>query len=163
MARLFENIWFYRGLRCLVAGLFLLSGTLKLMDPEAFAVVIDAFGLLPDGLSGGVALVLPMLEVAAAVALILDVDWALETLGALMVLFMGILVYGIFLGLDIDCGCFGPEDPESRAFGGLRTSLYRDFFICGIMGLVYVARRQVAQSTFCGPREGINLPPSTRE
>lgn len=141
MVNLFKNIWVYRGLRLLVAGIFLWSGAMKLMDPAAFVVVIDAFGLLPEGLSGVVAVVLPVVEVAAALALICEVRGALETLGVLMLFFMGILGYGIYLGLDIDCGCFGPEDPEARVFGGLRTALYRDVAFCGLMVLVYTCRR----------------------
>jgi len=141
MEHLIKNQWVYRGLRLLVAGIFLWAGTVKLMDQAAFAVVIDAFGILPDGFSGMVAVFLPVVEIAAALALIFDVRGALETLGALMLVFMGILGYGIFLGLDIDCGCFGPEDPEARAFSGLRTALYRDVGICALMALVYVSRR----------------------
>lgn len=140
MGCVIKNLWVYRGLRYLVSAIFLGSGIVKLMDPAAFAVVIDAFGILPEGLSDGVALVLPSIEVLAAVALIFDGRGALESLSVLMLLFMGILAYGIFLGLDIDCGCFGPEDPESRAFGGLRTALYRDIGICGLMALAYGAR-----------------------
>ncbi len=111
------------------------------MDPAAFLVVIDAFGILPEGFTGLVAYVLPVVEVSAGLALLFDVRGALETLGAMLLLFMAILGYGIFLGLDIDCGCFGPEDPESRAFGGLRSALYRDFVFCGLMILVSVSRR----------------------
>lgn len=140
MGCLIENVWVYRGLRCLVSAIFLGSGIVKLMDPAAFAVVIDAFGLLPEGLSAVVALILPSLEIAAAVALIFNGRGSLESLSVLMLLFMGILAYGILLGLDIDCGCFGPEDPESRAFGGLRSALYRDMGICGVMALVYGVR-----------------------
>ncbi|BCS99078.1 hypothetical protein DSLASN_47100 [Desulfoluna limicola] len=142
MGYFFENLWIYRGLRLLVAGIFLWAGTVKLMDQAAFAVVIDAFGILPDGFSGMVAVLLPVVEIGAALALIFDVRGALETLGALMLIFMGILGYGILLGLDIDCGCFGPEDPESRAFSGLRTALYRDVGICVLMALVFASRRQ---------------------
>lgn len=136
-----KNRWVYRGLRLFVAGIFLWSGVGKLMDPAAFAVVIDAFGILPEGFSGLVAVVLPVVEVAAGLALVFDLRGALGTLFVLMLCFMAILGYGIYLGLDIDCGCFGPEDPESRAFGGLRTALYRDVVFCGFMGLVALSRR----------------------
>ncbi|VFQ44219.1 MauE/DoxX family redox-associated membrane protein [Desulfoluna butyratoxydans] len=141
MTYVLKNRWVYRGLRFLVAGIFLWSGAGKLMDPAAFTVVIDAFGLLPEGFSGLVAVVLPVVEVVAGLALIFDMRGALETLFVLMLCFMAILGYGIYLGLDIDCGCFGPEDPEARAFGGLRTALYRDVFFCGLMGLTAVSRR----------------------
>jgi hypothetical protein len=45
------------------------------------------------------------------------------------------------LGLDIDCGCFGPEDPESRAYGGLRTALYRDLAMAAGVAYLYWWRR----------------------
>jgi rhodanese-related sulfurtransferase len=49
---------------------------------------------------------------------------------------MAILGYGIWMGLDVDCGCFGPEDPESRAYHGLRSALYRDFMM--LAGVLYL-------------------------
>jgi len=36
----------------------------------------------------------------------------------------------------VDCGCFGPEDPESRAYHGLRPALYRDFGM--LAGVLYL-------------------------
>jgi hypothetical protein len=48
----------------------------------------------------------------------------------MLLLFIGVLSYGLYAGLDIDCGCFGPEDPEHLAFSGLRTALLRDFLFC---------------------------------
>lgn len=135
-----KTMWMYRSLRILVAAIFLWAGSLKLMDPEAFAVVIDAFGILPDGTAILAAWVLPSVEIAAALALLFDMRWSLETLGGLLLIFMAILGYGIALGLDIDCGCFGPEDPESRAFSGLRTALVRDIGIAILMAGTLFAR-----------------------
>jgi hypothetical protein len=55
----------------------------------------------------------------------------------MLVLFMTVLVYGINLGLDIDCGCFGPEDPE-LAYKGLKTALARDMvMMTGVMFLYW--------------------------
>ena len=45
----------------------------------------------------------------------------------LLVLFIVVLSYGMYLGLDVDCGCFGPEDPERDAFSGLGWAVTRDF------------------------------------
>ncbi|MDO9265193.1 MAG: hypothetical protein Q7U02_14580, partial [Desulfosalsimonadaceae bacterium] len=61
---------------------------------------------------------------------------SLEIITGLLVLFMAILEYGIRMGLDVDCGCFGVDDPEHRGFGSLRPALYRDM---GMMaGIVYL-------------------------
>jgi hypothetical protein len=59
-------------------------------------------------------------------------------------LFITILSYGIWLGLDVDCGCFGPEDPEAQAFHGLRLALVRDIIMMlGIFYLYYQRFRQI--------------------
>lgn len=130
---LMHSPWSYRLARYVLAVLFLVAGVLKLSDPDSFAGTIRAFALLPGGLADVAALVLPVLEVAAAVGLIFDVRYSLGVIGALTGVFMAVLVYAIAMGMDIDCGCYGPEDPEAEAFSSLRTSLERD---AGIMLMV---------------------------
>jgi hypothetical protein len=110
------------------------------MDPEAFGVIIDAYGLLPENLIMPVAIMLPGLEAAAAVGLFFDMRGSLSIISALLIIFLAILGYGIWMGLDIDCGCFAPEDPESRAYGGLWTALYRDFIMAAGVIYMYVWR-----------------------
>jgi rhodanese-related sulfurtransferase/uncharacterized membrane protein YphA (DoxX/SURF4 family) len=126
----------YRLTRWLLGVLFLYAGGSKLLDPQAFAVLIDSYGIVPDPLVMPTAIGLPLLEVVAAVGLMVDVRGSLTTIGALLVVFMAILGYGIWMGLDVDCGCFGPEDPESRAYHGLRSALYRDFMM--LAGVLYL-------------------------
>jgi hypothetical protein len=109
------------------------------MDPEGFAVIIEAFGIIPETWVMPVAVGLPVIETIAAVGLIGDVRWSLELITALLILFMMILAYGIYMGLDIDCGCFGPDDPE-QAFGSLRTSLFRDIIMMAGIVFLYVFR-----------------------
>jgi hypothetical protein len=67
-----------------------------------------------------------LLEVIAGIGLLFDIRGSLALITGLLVLFMVVLGYGIWMGLDVDCGCFGPEDPEAEAFHGLRLSLFRD-------------------------------------
>jgi len=130
------SIWPYRIIRVILAGIFLWSGVAKLLAPASFAVIIEAFGLIPESWVMPVALVLPALEVIAAVGLLLDIRGSLAVVSGMLVFFMAILLYGIYLGLDIDCGCFGPQDPESAAFHSLRPALYRDFVM--IAGVIYL-------------------------
>ena len=109
-----------------MGGVFIYAGCIKLMKPEIFSVLIDAFGIVPESLLMPAAIFLPLLEVAAGIGLLFDLEGSLSMIAGLLVLFILILSYGIWMGLDVDCGCFGPEDPESEAFHGLRASLYRD-------------------------------------
>ncbi|MFH2218342.1 MAG: MauE/DoxX family redox-associated membrane protein [Pseudomonadota bacterium] len=130
------SVRLYRALRTILAVAFIGSGTVKLLDPSAFAAVIKAFGLIPESWVTLSAVGLPVLEVIAGVALLLDIRGGLTAVTIMITLFMVILIYGIRLGLDIDCGCFGPGDPEARAFHGLRSALYRDIVM--VAGIIYL-------------------------
>ena len=122
--------------RWVLGMIFLYSGVSKLIDPQSFAIIIDAFGLVPEILIDPLAIGLPVLEVLVAFGLILDMRGSLTVTAVLMVFFMAILGYAIHMGLDIDCGCFGPDDPEAEAFHGLRLALCRDGVI--MMGIIYL-------------------------
>jgi len=127
--------------RLSLGGIFIYAGGRKLLAPEPFAVLIYAFGIVPPGLLIPVALGLPFLEVAAGWGLVFDIRGSLTTIAGLLVLFIMLLGYGILMGLDIDCGCFGPGDPETDAFHGLKTALFRDLVMLGGVVLMYGYRR----------------------
>ncbi len=128
-----------------LAVLFIFSGLTKLVEPAQFAVLIDAYGILPEMLVMPVAVFLPIVEVLAGGCLIFNVRGSLTVITLLMVLFMIVLGYGIWLGLDVDCGCFGLEDPEARAFQGLRQAFYRDIVIMAVVAILYVWRYRRAE------------------
>lgn len=112
--------------RWFLAGVMLFGAIPKLFAPAAFAEVIGAYGLLPDFLLPPAAIVLPAIELVCASLLIMEKTSGLWLTAVLMGLFIGVLTYGIHLGLDIDCGCFGPEEIEGKAFSNLRAALVRD-------------------------------------
>lgn len=140
MARWFGSIWVYRAIRGLLAAVFIYAGATKLADPRAFATLIDAYGIVPDPLLMPVAVGLPLLEAVAALGLLADIRGSLAVIAGLTGVFIAILVYGIRMGLDVDCGCFGPEDIESRAYHGLREALYRDFILTAGILYLYACR-----------------------
>ena len=122
--------WVERLSRWVLAAVMIIAAVPKLADPGGFAQVVGAYGLLPDVLVSPAAILLPLLELAAAVLLIRGRISGLWIAALLMLLFIAVLSYGISLGLDIDCGCFGPEDSEGKAFSNLRTALVRDLILC---------------------------------
>ena len=130
------SIWACRMVRISLAGVFIWSGGSKLLDPSSFALIIEAYGLVPEGWVMPSAITLPSLELIAGLGLLGNVRGSLEIVGGLLLLFMGVLGYGVLLGLDVDCGCFGPGDPEAAAYHGLRPALYRDFLMAA--GVVYL-------------------------
>ena len=137
------STWPYRMTRLIVGSIFIYAGGTKLLESKTFAVLIEAYGIVPDGLLMPVAIALPILEVIAGIGLVFDIRGSLLVIAGLLVVFIAILIYGIWMGLDVDCGCFGPEDPEAKAFHGLRLSLYRDLvMMLGSCILVWMAAVQ---------------------
>lgn len=131
----------YKLVRWTLGMVFIYAGGTKLLAPGVFAVLIDAYGIVPENLLMPLAVLLPVFEVAAGIGLLFDIEGSLAVIAGLLVLFIAILAYGIHMGLDVDCGCFGPEEPEAEAFHGLRTSLYRDLVMLAGVGCIYGWRR----------------------
>ncbi len=142
LRRIWDSPWPCLGIRVVLAGVFVASGSLKLLDPSALVVTIKALGLAPEGAALPLALLLAGLEVAAGLGLLLDLRFALPAITGLLLVFIAILAHALRLGLDIDCGCFGADEPEARAFHGLWTSLWRD--LCFLAGAGYLLAWKLA-------------------
>lgn len=126
--------------RFLLGVVFFWSGLSKAFSPELFADIISAYGLLPDALDFTAAIFLIISEIIVALGLWFDKKGALTSAVFLLLLFIGVLGYGIALGLDIDCGCFGPDDPEAQAFHDLRGALFRDLALLLVVVYLYLWR-----------------------
>jgi hypothetical protein len=138
-----QTVWLYRLVRWTLSGLFIWAGGAKLANPEAFGLIIGDFGLVPEWSIVPLALILPVLEILAGLGLIFDLPYSLGGMTALLLLFIAVLGYGLWLGLDIDCGCFGPGDPESGVYGSLGSALYRDLAMgAGILFLYWCRFRR---------------------
>lgn len=124
--------------RLLLAGVFLYAGIPKLFNVDRFAEVVGAYGLLPDLLVVPASFVLAALEVFAGIGLLMRKKKALVLTTALMFVFIAVLVYGIWLGLDIDCGCFAEKDSAYGAFSSLPTALYRDMLLLVPLFYLYI-------------------------
>ena len=130
----------YHVLRIILIGVFLWSGITKALHPLQFAEIVAAYGLLPEALALLAAISLIALEIIAAIGLLFEKRGALAWISLMMILFLAVLSYGIYLGLDIDCGCFGPNDPEAVAFHDLRGAFQRDLLLILAIGYLYLWR-----------------------
>ncbi len=128
------SLWPYRLIRLGLGVIFVWAGLAKLSDPEAFANIISAYELVPEGLLVPVAIGLPVLELVAGLGLILDVRGSLSITFGLLVMFAFVLWFGILKDLDIDCGCFSAD--ELQEHGALRLAFYRDLGM--IVGVLYL-------------------------
>ncbi|MCJ7773451.1 MAG: DoxX family membrane protein [Desulfobacterales bacterium] len=137
-------IWLYHVARVSLSVIFLWSGISKLFDPVSFAIIIDAYGLIPEMLSLPAAILLSCAEFIAGLGLLFDIRGSLSSISLMLVFFMAILLYGMWLGLDIDCGCFSLSTPESKTFHDLSTAFFRDSTM--LSGILYLYAYRYVQS-----------------
>jgi hypothetical protein len=125
------NKWIAWGCRGLLGVVFLYAAFPKLFDLKGFAAIIAAYGIVPERALVPVALALSILEVIGGIGVLWRREGYLSTniLCGLLLLFIGVLSYGLWLGLDVDCGCFSKDEPEFQYFHNLRFALYRDFLL----------------------------------
>lgn len=120
--------------------IFIYSGLSKFMDLALFVGIINAFAIIPQGLTHGAAAGIVGAELVLGTGLVLDRRGSLAGVLVLLLGFMAVAGYAIAMGYDIDCGCFGPTDPEAVAFSGLHTVLYRDSLMVAAAGYLYLWR-----------------------
>jgi len=139
-----QSRWPDRVIRGVLAFLFIYGGGLKLADPKAFAATLSHYDLIPEMLLPAVAVGLPALEVIAGMALLFNLPGGLTVITGLLALFVAVLGYGILTDLNVDCGCFGPE--EVAGHQSLRQAFIRDLLLIGAASFLYYTRRTRARS-----------------
>jgi thiol-disulfide isomerase/thioredoxin/uncharacterized membrane protein YphA (DoxX/SURF4 family) len=92
----------------LIAGVFVVAGFAKLLDPKGSGAATRAFGM-PDRLAGVVALVLPVAEIAIAALLLPARTRWLAAIAALVLLlaFCAAIARAMARGEAPECHCFG--------------------------------------------------------
>ena len=106
----------YTILALLFGGLFLWTGVLKVRDPSLFLLNVRSFDLLRDPYAAWMALFLPWLEIFSGLAVITGVlrRGGLLLLNAALVVFLVAIVISWVRGIDLKCGCFGPDDKTAN-------------------------------------------------
>lgn len=92
-----------------VAAVLGWAGTVKALDPSAFATSIMGFRIVPWPVAAGLALYLPWLELFVAAGVLVP-RWrggALVLATALFAAFAVIWAATWWRGIDVACGCFG--------------------------------------------------------
>ncbi len=116
---------------------FLYAAYGKILYPEAFALSVYNYKILPDNLVNLTAVFLPWLEAVCGLALVCGVftRGAAFIVSGLTLVFLAALGFNLYRGLNVECGCFGesPGDVDTPMF------LARDAAIFILAVLVYVA------------------------
>jgi len=131
----------YRLGRWTLGVVFVYAGAAKLPDLRSFADHIADFGLLPEPTLHVAAVGLVALELLGGVGLALDLCGSLTLVAGLLLLFSAALAYGLYLGLDIGCGCFafGNHEPHDET---LTSALLRDLALLALCAYIYWHRHR---------------------
>jgi uncharacterized membrane protein YphA (DoxX/SURF4 family) len=131
--------WPNRLVRWVLGLIFIYAGGSKLLAPKAFARMISGYDLLPEPLLPVVAIGLPTLELLAGAGLVFKIRGSLPIISGLLLLFIAVLGYGIWQDLDVDCGCFTPEELAQK--DGLKRAFYRDLAMMGAVLFLFWSQR----------------------
>jgi uncharacterized membrane protein YphA (DoxX/SURF4 family) len=117
----------------------------KLLDVKDFAQRVGDFGLVYDALVTPTAWAIVLAELLIGISLLMHLWGSLASAVALLLLFMSVLIYGLALGLDVECGCFGPAVHVS-----LGTQLVTDFGLLLICVIIYGTEPRQSNARLAG-------------
>lgn len=153
--------WFGLVARLVTGVVWLIAGALKLPDLDASVRAVRAYQLLPEAIVPTVGYVLPVLEVAVGVCLILGL--LVRVNGVVSSILYVAFIIGIAAawarGLEIDCGCFGGGGVQEGASENYPMDIARDVALLAL-SLWLVVRPQTtwAVDNLIFRREESDLP-----
>ena len=129
--RLKSKSLLYILLRFFLGAVFIGSSWNKLIDPGGFSLVVENHQILPSFLVNLTAIILPWLELVCGVLLItgFKVMGSAFIIDMMLMVFIVMIVFNIFRGLDVSCGCFSNELVMT---GNKWVSLARDLGLLAI-------------------------------
>jgi uncharacterized membrane protein YphA (DoxX/SURF4 family) len=122
--------------RLILAAVFLVSGAIKAWDARETIVAVRAYQLLPESMVGAVAAVLPYLEIALGLLLLVGAATRLAAVlaGIVLVLFIAAVISAAARGLSIDCGCFGGGGEVAAGETAYTLEILRDLALLVLAG-----------------------------
>lgn len=128
-----------------LAAVWLVSGGIKVADPNQTYLAVQAYELLPPSLVSVVAAGIPFLELALGVLLLIGLGTRLTALVSAIVLiaFIAAVVQAWARGLSIDCGCFGGGGQVAAGDTRYAQEIARDVGFLALAGWLLVRPRSV--------------------
>jgi putative oxidoreductase len=140
----FNQVHLYTVFRVILGIVFLWASYGKILEPELFARIVYNYRILPDGLIGPVAIVLPWVEAICGIMLVTGymVKGAVVIVNLLMMTFILALIASSYRGIDISCGCFSLSSDKT---GNIYMYLIRDVLIFLLSSWVLIYRIKTDQ------------------
>ena len=120
--------WIGLVFRLVLGGVLLVAGLLKYQHLDKSQMAVRAYELLPIALANFLGIVLPYLEIAVGILLIIGAAVRVSAIisGILMVAFSIGIAQAWARGLSIDCGCFGGGGQVAPGTANYLPELVRD-------------------------------------
>lgn len=120
--------WIGLVFRLVLGGVLLIAGLLKYQHLDKSQMAVRAYELLPIALANFLGIVLPFLEIAVGILLIIGAAVRVSAVisGLLMFAFSIGIAQAWARGLSIDCGCFGGGGQVAPGTANYLPELVRD-------------------------------------
>ena len=120
--------WIGLLLRVVLGGVLLVAGLLKYQHLDKSQMAVRAYELLPISLANFLGIVLPFVEIAVGILLIIGAAVRVSAVisGLLMLAFSIGISQAWARGLSIDCGCFGGGGQVAPGTANYLPELVRD-------------------------------------
>ncbi len=130
------------GLYYFICTVLLFSGITKIIDPSPMIETMKAAFKVDENLLVLAATILPIVEIALGLMLVLKIQTkkTLLTATALFFVFFVFSIYGTLIGLNVDCGCFGSV--VKSEFG--MTMVIRDLILLTIVVWLAIMNKKFA-------------------
>lgn len=101
--------WVGFAVRLGAAAVWIAAGAAKIPQIQAFHVLVQRYGILPDAVAGPFSSLLPFVELAIGLYLAVGLFVRGTALAATLLLgaFFAAQVSAMVRGISLDCGCFG--------------------------------------------------------
>lgn len=145
---------FVLGVQLLLAVVFATAGAAKLLDQAGSRTALEGFGV-PERVVPAAGVLLPMVELATAVALVIQPTARFGAAAALLLLlaFIGGIARAMARGETPDCHCFG----QLHSAPAGRGTLVRNAFLAALAGVVLIARPASAFDDWVAARSAAEL------
>ena len=157
--------WVGTLVRLVVGGVWIAAGVIKLPTPESSVTAVRAYQLLPPSTTNLIGHVLPILEIAIGVLLVLGLFTRVAAVASalLQVAFLVGISSVWMRHIAINCGCFGDGGVTSwaKASASYPWELARDTALFLASGwLAWFPRTRVAIDGWLLPESTRTLPPA---
>lgn len=139
--------WLTVRVQIALGAIFVAAAIPKIVDPPSFAHMIYNYRILPGGLVNISAIILPWIEIAAGLALILGV-WtraARNLIVAMLVAFIVAIAFNLMRDNAIDCGCFDVSaagKTHDERIADMRLVILRDVGMLLLAAQLWFAQRR---------------------